>query len=138
MSHRISNVCNGCTVCGNLCPVFAISGEENVKHTINEKRCIDCGICGRVCDSGAVSDENGKTCKFINRSLWHKPVVNKKICSACSICVHNCVFGAMRISPPKNHGEINAFAEYEEFKVCIGCAICESRCPTGAIVMESV
>ena len=85
MSYNITESCSGCTACAKLCPVFAISGERNVKHIINDKRCVDCGVCGRICPKNAVTDNFGKICVHVKRSQWPKPVINAEECSACSI-----------------------------------------------------
>ena len=135
MAYKITGSCSGCTACAKLCPVFAVTGERNTKHTINEKRCVDCGVCGRVCASNAVIDNDGNLCAFVKRSLWQKPSINKDECSACSICVNDCTQGALKISLPKSRGDINVFAELALPQKCTGCSICFSHCPLKAITM---
>ncbi|MCL1929309.1 MAG: 4Fe-4S binding protein, partial [Treponema sp.] len=135
-SYHINEDCTGCTACAKLCPVFAITGDRNVRHVINDKRCVECGVCGRVCPKGAISDNAGKTCVTVKRTEWPKPVIKTETCSACSICVNDCTPGALQISLPKFKGDIKVYAELAQPQKCVGCAICESHCPLGAISME--
>ena len=136
MAYHIGETCTGCTVCAKLCPVFAITGEKDARHIVNEKRCVECGVCGRVCQKGAISFA-GETCVPVKRALWPKPVINTELCSACSICVNDCTPGALRISPPQFRGDIRVHAELAQPQKCVGCGICESHCPLGAITMEA-
>jgi alcohol dehydrogenase class IV/Pyruvate/2-oxoacid:ferredoxin oxidoreductase delta subunit len=134
-SYQITDVCTGCTACAKLCPVLAISGEQNSRHVINDTRCIACGVCGRVCPKNAITDSNGKTCTMVQRSQWQKPVIDTKTCSACSICVNDCTRGALQISLPKFRGDIKVYAELFQPQLCTGCAVCESHCPLKAVKM---
>ena len=136
MAYNITEFCDGCTACAKLCPVFAINGEKNTRHVINEKRCVECGVCGKVCQKGAIVNGAGETCSPVKRSEWAKPVIDTKICTACSICVHDCTKDVLRISLPQFHGDINVFAELFQPQKCVGCGICESNCPVEAIKME--
>lgn len=49
------NKCTGCLACYNICPVSAISLEENcvghVLPAIIEEKCTNCGLCRKVCPS---------------------------------------------------------------------------------------
>lgn len=137
MAYTISEFCSGCTACVKLCPVFAITGEKNTRHVINEKRCVECGVCGRICQKNAVIDGAGNQCVPVKRSEWPKPVIDFANCTACSICVNDCTPGALRISLPLFRGDIKVFAEIAQPKACISCAICKSHCPIGVIKMEA-
>jgi formate hydrogenlyase subunit 6/NADH:ubiquinone oxidoreductase subunit I len=137
MAYNVGDACTGCGAGAKLCPVFAITGEKNSRHTINEKRCVECGVCGRICVKNAISDSTGKVCVQVKRSQWSKPVIKTANCSACSICVNDCTPGALAISMPQFRGDINVFAQLALPQKCIGCAICESHCPLGVITMEA-
>jgi len=138
MAYNISEACNGCTACAKLCPVFAITGEKDARHTVNKKRCVECGVCGRICQKGAISDSAGSLCAPVKRAQWPKPVIDTKSCSACSICVNDCTPGALRISLPQFRGDIKVFAELAQPQKCVGCAICSSHCPLKAIDMKAI
>ena len=137
MPYRIHETCTGCTACAKLCPVYAISGAKNERHTINEKRCVECGVCGRICQKSAVADGTGKICSPVRRSEWSQPVIDTALCSACGICVNDCLPKALRISLPQFRGDIKVFAELFESRRCVGCGICRQHCPLKAIQMAA-
>ena len=47
-------LCTGCGVCTEECPVGAISQEGDGRAVINESECIRCGKCHEVCPQEAV------------------------------------------------------------------------------------
>ena len=47
-------LCNGCTLCANVCPQGAVSGEKKKPHEIDPALCIKCGACLEACKFGAV------------------------------------------------------------------------------------
>ena len=57
MSHKITDLCIGCTACARQCPAGAITGEAKALHKIDDDKCIDCHLCGKICPKGAVLDE---------------------------------------------------------------------------------
>jgi len=71
MAYSITDDCTGCNACVSRCPVEAISGEKDQKHSIDEDICIGCGDCGRICPEGAVLDEKGNVCIPINLPIKH-------------------------------------------------------------------
>jgi formate hydrogenlyase subunit 6/NADH:ubiquinone oxidoreductase subunit I len=137
MAFIINDECAGCTVCANLCPVFAITGDKGKRHEINQLRCVECGVCGRACPSGAVADSGGKACAHLKRPLWPKPQIDAELCSACGICVQDCTPRALSISLPKFRGDINVHAELSAPEKCVSCGICEKHCPLGAVKMTA-
>ncbi len=49
--------CIGCGTCVSMCPVEAISFDENGRAKINKDICIKCGTCEAVCPVGAIKIE---------------------------------------------------------------------------------
>jgi len=52
------DLCVGCGVCVDDCPVGAITLKENQKAVINDDACIRCGQCHEVCPQEAVRHDS--------------------------------------------------------------------------------
>lgn len=46
-------LCTGCKMCVDVCPVDAISGEQGKPQTIDQDKCVMCGQCVQTCSSFA-------------------------------------------------------------------------------------
>lgn len=50
---NIGNLCSGCSACYNICPINAISMQENdegfLYPVIDEDKCTNCGLCAKNC-----------------------------------------------------------------------------------------
>ncbi len=44
-------LCTGCRACAQVCPAYAIEGEEGEPQRINAERCVMCGQCVQKCKS---------------------------------------------------------------------------------------
>ncbi len=45
------NICTGCRECAEVCPAYAIVGEQGKPQTIDTDRCVMCGQCVQKCKS---------------------------------------------------------------------------------------
>ena len=61
-------MCVGCWVCVEKCPVEAISMAENVAR-IDEQECIRCGRCHEVCPENAVRHDSERIPEEIEANL---------------------------------------------------------------------
>ncbi|NLJ59175.1 MAG: 4Fe-4S binding protein [Tissierellia bacterium] len=50
------SMCKGCTKCGKVCPVGAISGKVKEPHVIDSNKCIKCGACLEACPFKAIKE----------------------------------------------------------------------------------
>ncbi len=49
------NKCTGCAACVDVCPVEAISLNDDGKAVVNPDECTDCGACVDECPSEAIT-----------------------------------------------------------------------------------
>lgn len=49
------DMCNGCEVCVDRCPVGAISMREDGVAQVTHEKCMGCGVCEVICGQGAMS-----------------------------------------------------------------------------------
>jgi len=52
------DLCVGCSICVDDCPVGAVTLKENQKAVINDDVCIRCGRCHEVCAQDAVRHDS--------------------------------------------------------------------------------
>ena len=103
-------ICTGCNICGDICPVKAID-----KGTVNNN-CILCERCINECPTNALKIENFKVVKK-NEGSSIKPI---KHCINCGLCVEVCPNGALIIKDNR--------ILYDKSK-CVLCNECVKICP---------
>ena len=54
------DLCVGCGICVDDCPVDAITLKDGQKAVINEDECIRCGQCHDICPQEAVRNDSEK------------------------------------------------------------------------------
>lgn len=136
MAYYITDKCNGCTSCANICPTGAAAGEKKQLHSIAPEYCIECGSCGRICPKRAVVDSFGQTVENVKRKLWKKPQFDVDKCMACVICLDVCPIGCIVLGKPSGK-DPNAYPELISLKACVSCGFCMEECPADAISLET-
>ncbi len=63
------DLCTGCCVCIEECPVEAISLNEQEKAVINDEKCIRCGKCHDVCPTDAIRHDSEKIPEEIEANM---------------------------------------------------------------------
>jgi electron transport complex protein RnfB len=136
MAFAIEERCIGCTACQRICPVEAITGQRNSRHSINPKLCVDCGACARVCPVDAIEDQFMVIQPHVKRADWPKPVVLVDLCV--DVCPEHC----LEVQPNPEvagYGAGRSFGDIAVLvspKTCIGCRMCTDVCAKNAIVMS--
>lgn len=74
-------ICIGCTLCIQACPVDAIVGAAKLMHTVIEKECTGCDLCIPVCPVDCIYIK--PITETINTWKWPLPTVsaNNKVIS---------------------------------------------------------
>jgi Na+-translocating ferredoxin:NAD+ oxidoreductase RNF subunit RnfB len=49
------DMCSGCELCLDRCPVGAISMREDGVAQVTHEKCLGCGVCEVICGQGAMS-----------------------------------------------------------------------------------
>ena len=68
------DLCIGCVLCINACPVDAIIGAAKQMHTVLDKSCTACELCIRPCPVDCISMQVVQA--KIKRWIWTKPRMN--------------------------------------------------------------
>ena len=63
------DLCVGCSVCVDDCPVGAITLKDDQKAIINEDECIRCGRCHDVCPQEAVRHDSERIPKEVEANV---------------------------------------------------------------------
>lgn len=71
------NVCIGCTLCIQACPVDAILGAAKQMHTVIDKECTGCELCLEPCPVDCIKMVPLPT--QIDNWKWHYPLTALKV-----------------------------------------------------------
>ena len=54
ISYVITDKCIGCGMCARQCPANCITGENKMRHVIDQAKCLKCGACMTTCKFNAI------------------------------------------------------------------------------------
>ena len=99
---RITNSCQGCLSrpCMNVCPVGAISINEEHLSEIDQTKCIKCGKCFNQCPYHAISKIERPCAAACGMDAVESDErgharINYDKCVSCGMCLVNCPFAAI-------------------------------------------
>lgn len=138
MAHFITEECNDCGACAQLCPTRAISGSRDERHVIDAAYCVGCGTCGRVCPHGAVEDPTGAACLRVKRSEWLKPRAVGRRCVSCNQCAEACPFQCLEVQITSASRDKRPLPVLVKPGACVGCNQCVLACPLEYLRLEAV
>jgi electron transport complex protein RnfB len=121
--------CLGRGTCKAVCPVNAITLDEDHIRKVNREKCTGCALCVESCPRHLLqivprSQEVLVVCN--NREKGAKAKKNCTVCCiACKKCEKACDFGAIYVDQNR------AWIDYEK---CTQCGKCIEACPTKCLV----
>jgi len=149
------NVCNGCSLCIEICPKNAIIIKPAVANEgslvrlptldIDEGKCILCGICAIICPLNALKTwvNNEKIAMFTQNEafpyLIKKISIDKNLCGPdCEIkCEESCPRDAIKTIVERQNGQVKRISDIQvDEDLCIYCRACEYACPIGSITIK--
>lgn len=120
--------CIGLRDCADVCPVNAITFDEEGIRRVNVKKCTGCGLCADVCPRDLIEMVPADQ-KVLVRC--RSPYTGKKAislcrvaCMGCKKCEKACPYDAIHVD--------NGYAVID-YEKCTNCGECAEACPTGSI-----
>ena len=114
--------------CAQVCPVNAITFDEDCIRRVNVKKCTGCGLCSDVCPRGLIEMVPASATVFVRCKSQYtgKKALNacKVACIGCKRCEKACPEDAIHVD--------NGFATIDYDK-CTNCGECAAICPTDSI-----
>lgn len=114
--------------CADVCPVNAITFDEDCIRRVNVKKCTGCGLCSDVCPRDLIEMIPATAAVFVRCQSQYtgKKALNacKVACIGCKRCEKSCPEDAIHVE--------NGYAVIDYDK-CTNCGECAAICPTDSI-----
>ena len=100
--YQVSDSCRGCIAkrCSDVCPVGAITFDDEHRARIDKEKCVNCGKCAQACQFSAIRN-NTRPCQAackvnaISINADQSAKIDDEKCIACGACAYRCPFGAI-------------------------------------------
>jgi Na+-translocating ferredoxin:NAD+ oxidoreductase subunit B len=121
--------CLGLGTCRDVCPVNAITIDDDHRRLVNRDRCTGCGLCVDACPRGLIEmvprdQQVLVVCNNRDRGRKARDVCSVS-CIACKKCEKVCDFEAI---------EVRNNLAYIDYEKCTQCGKCIEVCPTDVLV----
>ncbi len=114
--------------CASVCPVNAITFDEDHVRRVNVKKCTGCGLCADVCPRDLIQMVPVTARVFVRCKCQYTGKKARNVCKVaclgCKKCEKICPEGAISVD--------NGYATIDYDK-CTGCGECARACPTDSI-----
>jgi Na+-translocating ferredoxin:NAD+ oxidoreductase subunit B len=120
--------CLGLEDCARVCPVNAITFDEEGIQRVNVKKCTGCGLCADVCPRDLIELVPVTARVFARCKCQY---TGKKALSVCQVACIGCK-RCEKVCPEDAIHVDNGFATIDYTK-CTGCGECAMVCPTDTI-----
>jgi len=114
--------------CATVCPVSAITFDEDCIRRVNVKKCTGCGLCADVCPRDLIEMVPATATVFVRCKCQYTGKkalgVCRVACIGCKKCEKVCEQDAIHVD--------NGFATIDYDK-CTNCGDCAASCPTDSI-----
>ncbi len=120
--------CLGLEDCATVCPVSAITFDEDHIRRVNVKKCTGCGLCADICPRDLIEMVPAEAKVFVRCKSQY---TGKKALSVCKVACIGCK-RCEKVCPEDAIHVANGFATIDYSK-CTGCGECALVCPTDTI-----
>jgi electron transport complex protein RnfB len=120
--------CIGLEDCAKVCPVSAISFDEEGIRRVNVSKCTGCGLCADVCPRDLIEIVPADASVFVRCKSQY---TGKKALDACEVACMGCK-KCEKVCPADAIHVMGGYATID-YEKCTGCGECAAECPSGSI-----
>jgi Na+-translocating ferredoxin:NAD+ oxidoreductase RNF subunit RnfB len=120
--------CIGLEDCTKVCPVSAITFDEEGIRRVNVRKCTGCGLCADVCPRDLIELVPADASVFVRCKSRY---TGKKALNACKVACIGCK-RCEKICPADAIHVMGGYAVID-YEKCTSCGDCAEECPTDSI-----
>ncbi len=120
--------CIGLEDCAKVCPVSAITFDEDGIRRVNVKKCTGCGLCSDICPHSLIEMIPADASVF---ARCHSMYTGKKALNTCKVACIGCK-RCEKVCPSDAIHVMGGYAVID-YQKCTNCGDCAVECPTNCI-----